>query len=284
MQALFQPMKIIDAHVHFVDLERPEGVVWPPSDSPYFSNFMPTDLVAEVADIELAGCVLVETSSRHSDNEWMLQFYVEEPLVLGEVANLDPVSKHFTDRLQRLAPRLGFKGLRLRPIEQYDLRSESLVDALSQLGDYKKTIELGATTTERLRQYARLAQTVPGATCILDHMGHPRINGGKPPAGWLAAIKEFAANENAYCKVSGLMSHAQGHERSQELDCYRPTLAALMDEFGQDRLLFGSNWPPARSAGTYPQVLGLLAKFFGLQGVLVRDKFFAENARRVYQL
>jgi L-fuconolactonase len=284
MQALSQPMKIIDAHVHFVDLERPEGVVWPSMDSPHYGNFMPCDLLAEAGGIELAGCVLVETSSRPGDNEWMLQLYEQETLVLGVVANLDPCSEHFTDRLQRLVLRPGFKGLRLRPIDKYDLRSEHLCDALSQLGNYKKTIELGATTTERLRQYARLARSVPTTTCILDHMGHPRINGGKPPAGWLAAIKEFAANENACCKVSGLMSHAQGHERSQELDLYRPTLAALMNEFGQDRLLFGSNWPPARSAGTYPQALGLLAEFFGLQGVLVRDKFFAENARRVYQL
>jgi predicted TIM-barrel fold metal-dependent hydrolase len=284
MQALSQPMKIIDAHVHFVDLERPEGVVWPSMDSPHYGNFMPCDLLAEAGDIELAGCVLVETSSRPSDNEWMLQLYEQEPLVLGVVANLDPILKHFNDRLQRLAPRPGFKGLRLRPIEHYDLRSEALVYALSQLGSYKKTIELGATTTERLKQYASLARSAPTTTCILDHMGHPRIDGGKPDAAWLEAMEEFAANENACCKVSGLMSLAQGHTQSHELDFYRPTLDLLLHAFGQDRLLFGSNWPPARTAGSYRQAVNLLEEFYSLQGATVRDKFFSANARRIYQL
>lgn len=277
-------MRVIDAHVHFIDLNRPEGVVWPSSDNPCCRNFMPADLGAEAGNTELDGCVLIETSSRPSDNEWMLQLCEQEPLILGVVANLNPESEHFSDRLQRLIPRKGFAGLRLRPIEQFDLQSSCLRENLQQLGVHGKTIELGATSFDRLHQFAQLACAIPNTICILDHFGHPSIDGFEPDPTWLDALKAFAANDNAVCKVSGLMSFAMEQPAPRELEYYQSVLGALYEAFGQERLMYGSNWPPARSAGSYLASFNLLKKFFEAMNDSAVEKFFSANACQIYRL
>lgn len=280
---MIHAMKIIDAHVHFVDLTRPEGVAWPATDSPLYRDFLPADLLEQCGK-SLQGCVLVETSSRPSDNEWMLQLAEQEPLVLGVVANLNPESAHFRDRLSRLLLRNKFMGLRIRPIEQFDLNSRSLAENLEYLGLHGKTIELGATTTDRLNQYARLAASIPGTRCILDHLGHPDIDGAEPGRAWLAAMAAFAAQGNTYCKVSGLMGFARHRPGSADLSFYKPVLECLYALFGPDRLVYGSNWPPAIEAGSYQQGLDLLLGFFADKGQPIVEKFLSSNAHNLYCL
>jgi predicted TIM-barrel fold metal-dependent hydrolase len=277
-------MRIIDAHVHFIDLARDEGVVWPSTDSTCYSTFLPADLVAEAEAGMLAGCILVETSARPSDNEWMLQLCEQEPLILGVVANLNPESEHFSDRLQRLLQRTGFVGLRIRPIDQFDLQSARLAENLQQLGIHQKTVELGATSIERLHQFTHLAKGMPDTLCILDHLGHPAISGANPNPQWLAAIKAFARNDNAICKVSGMLGFALDQPASLILEYYRPHLDALFDQFGQERLVFGSNWPTARAAGSYQAALILLEQFFESKNDEAVESFFSGNAQQVYRL
>jgi L-fuconolactonase len=276
-------MNIIDSHVHFVDLGRSEGLVWPSVDSSNYQNFLAADLLAE-SDNLLTGCVLVETSPRPSDNEWMLQIAEQEPLVLGVVASLDPESQYFADRFSKLLGRDGLLGLRIRPIEQFDLRSTRLAENLELLGVHGKTIELGATSLDRLHQYADLAGAIPGTRCILDHLGHPRIDGKAADANWLDAIREFAARENTFCKVSGVMGLAEECPAPRALMYYLPILQELFNSFGPDRLMFGSNWPPARKASGYLDAFTMLQRFFTLQGDAAIQKFFATNAQNIYRL
>ncbi|MDZ4728878.1 MAG: amidohydrolase family protein [Xanthomonadales bacterium] len=277
-------MDILDAHVHFLDPARPEGLLWPPADSALFQEFMPIDLQTEAGDLTLAGCVLIETSHRANDNDWMLQLFDQSPLVLGVVANLDPESDEFSERLLKLLQHPGFCGLRIRPIEIYDLQSHQLRLNLQQLAGHSKTIELGATTTDRLHGYASLAKAIPGLRCILDHMGHPCMQTTRPRAEWLAAIQAFADQENTYCKLSGLMSFPSQCPAPSQLEFYLPWLEALFEFFGPDRLVYGSNWPAAKQAGSYYTQFSLLRSFFAAKGTLNAERFFAANARRVYRL
>lgn len=277
-------MDIIDAHVHFLDTARPEGLLWPPADSALFQEFMPGDLQTEAGDLTLAGCVLIETSNRANDNDWMLQLFDQSPLVLGVVANLDPESDEFSERLLKLLQHPGFCGLRIRPIDSYDLESQQLRRNLQQLAEHGKTIELGAITVDRLHDYANLAMAIPGLRCILDHMGHPAMHAARPEAEWLAAIQAFSDQENTYCKLSGLMSFPIQCPAPSQLEFYLPWLEALFDFFGPDRLVYGSNWPPAKLAGSYYTQFSLLRSFFAAKGKTAAAGFFSGNARRLYRL
>jgi len=256
-------MHLLDSHVHVVDLSRPEGVVWPAVDSPLYRNASLEDLAALYSGAGLSGCIVVETSRRDVDDDWLVTLASEQPLVSGVVLNLRPDKPGFAERLDRALESDRFVGIRLRPIADYDLLSRRLIDNLARMADAGKTVEFGAESAEQKRQFAALADRLPELRLILDHGGHPPGH-GEALAEWQKGIQEVAARANTAAKMTG------GDQ---------PVFDHLANAFGTDRLLYGSNWPVS-AATSMQQRLDTLHGFAGTDA----PAFFAANAERVYDL
>ena len=263
-------MKIIDSHVHFVDPARPEGVVWPASDSPLFRPLLPEDYVSASIASPDTGCILVETSRRPIDDDWLLHLAQSTDLIKGVVLNLQPDMPGFSSRLEAASLNDKFVGIRLRPIEYYDLCSLTLQKSLSLLNSQHKTIEFGAKTVKQKKVFASQARRHPGITWILDHGGHPPRN-GKPDADWLMGIREIANLPNAVAKVTPVGSNDAG---------FQPALDQLVECFGTERLLYGSNWPVCDSNHDITGQIQQLGQYFDAQA----SQFFYSNVKRVYRL
>lgn len=95
-----------------------------------------------------------------------------------------------------------------------------------------------------------LLDAVPEGSFVLDHAGKPDIAGGDP--GWAARIDDFAARPNVACKVSGLFTEAGPEWRRQPVDRH---VRAVVERFGPERSLFGSDWPVSTLATTYDDVV-----------------------------
>lgn len=95
-----------------------------------------------------------------------------------------------------------------------------------------------------------LLDAVPEGSFVLDHAGKPDIAGGDP--GWVSRIDDFAARPNVACKVSGLFTEAGPEWRRQPVDRY---VRAVVERFGPERSLFGSDWPVSTLATTYDDVV-----------------------------
>lgn len=98
---------------------------------------------------------------------------------------------------------------------------------------------------QQLPDVAVLADEVPGLTIVLDHLGKPAVgSSGEPvlPAAtsWDADVRRLATRPNVMCKLSGLPAQSGGEWTAEQLT---PFLDAVLDSFGPDRLLFGSDWP-----------------------------------------
>jgi L-fuconolactonase len=256
-------MKVVDSHVHFVDPERPEGLVWPAEDSPLNRQFLPVDRQRAASGYELYGCIAIETSRRPADDQWLLELAMTDPFISGVVLNLQPDKPGFESRLESASKYDAFVGIRLRPIEEYDLASPSLHRSFFLIEKVNKTIEFGAATCDAKHQFANIAKTFPGIRWILDHCGHPRFD-GPPDEDWLADMEKIAALPNVVTKVTGI---------EVGLECCRPTLQALKQMFGAERLIYGSNWPVS-----HLDAIPLLQEFFADDA----DAFFSRNARKVY--
>ena len=262
-------MNIIDSHLHFVDPSRPEGVVWPPVDSPLHRSASPDRLMTLYSGAALSGCVVVETSRRDLDDEWLMATAAKEPLVRGVVLNLRPDDGGFAERFDRALQSDRFVGIRLRPIADYDLSSRRLFDNLKRMAAAGKTVEFGASTAGQKRQFADLAGSLPELRLILDHGGHPPGDndaGDDAIAKWRGGIRQIAALGNTVCKMTG------GGRR---------VFDGLASAFGTDRLLYGSNWPVYE-----PTATGMQQRLDTLRGFAGSDApaFFADNAERVYGL
>ncbi len=278
-----QSMPLIDSHVHFYDPKRPEGITYPSKESPIYKRSFPNDLTEFAKPVQINGVILVEASLREIDDEWMLELASKDPLILGVVANLQPGEAGFEERLKKF---LGFpklKGIRLRPIANYDLGEFALRRRIGVLATSGLTFELGANSIDKLRDYIDLAAELSDLTCILNHFGHVLIDGLEPTGEWRELMSRFAALPNTLCKLTSLLEFTETRPPSLDPNFYAPILDFLFSEFGENRVIFGSNWPPISMVGSYQANLDLYQNYLDGKEA-TKNLFFYHNAERIYRL
>ncbi len=279
-------LRIIDTHTHFYDPGRPESVPWPPrNDQLLYRKMAPADYREAARPFPVAGTVVIEASPWLEDNQWLLDLAAKEPFIVGVVGNLSPGTESFTRHLDRFGANPLFRGIRIGGARlARGLDEDAFLQDLGRLAERDLALDLLASPT-MLEHAARLARQIPSLRLIIDHVANVRIDGEAPPGAWLAGIRAVAKHPNAFCKVSGLVEGTgkrDGHAPG-ETGFYRPVLHAVWDLFGEDRLLYGSNWPVCTRFADLATVQGIVADYFGANGRDVADKFFWRNSRKAYK-
>jgi len=244
---------------------------------------MPKDLRDAASGFSLGGAVAIEASPRLADTEDLMRLADSVPFLLGVVGNLRPDLDGFAARLKAALSRVKFLGIRLRPIDSFDLSSLALIRNLAMLAAAGKSLELGTPRIEQLEALPALLKRLPDVRFILDHAGHPSINPDRVDARWLKAIRAVARFPGSYCKISNLIRPVGVASNPPDLAFYRSHLDALWQCFGAERMIFGSNWPVCTEYGGYAPQIQLLQDF--LEG---RDQgaglFFSANVCSAYRL
>ncbi|MEU0835453.1 amidohydrolase family protein, partial [Streptomyces sp. NPDC005969] len=127
----------------------------------------------------------------------------------------------------------------------------------------------------------RAAAAVPELTFVLDHLGKPPIASGEREP-WSAQVRELAAGPNTVCKLSGMVTEADG--RSWTVDDLRPYADTVVETFGPRRLMFGSDWPVCTLAATYGDVVDSTGALTATLSEPERSAVWSGTARRVYRM
>ena len=137
---------------------------------------------------------------------------------------------------------------------------------------------------EALSILPTLVEHTPEMRIVINHIAGARISEQPPEAAWVSAIREVARYPNIYCKVSGLAEHTGQIPAPTDVAYYTPTIDVLWDAFGEDRLIYGSNWPVSERFAPYAVVQQIVNDYFSAKGDAVKAKFFWQNATAAYQL
>jgi len=274
--------EVIDTHTHFWDVGRPT----PPGRAKAvpFSNglsVLPEEYAAAAARAGVTGTVVVEASGWVEDNAWVLDQAHRNPIIVGVVGNLSEVmgTPRFAETLARLSADRLFRGIRLQKAE--DLARPEWQEDLKALAAKGLAVDLNAGGIAALDAVAANAGRFPTLKIVLDHAAY--IDFGKPPSDdWIRAFERAAAAPNVVCKVSRFQEQAGPKPAPASLDAYRPVLDALWRIFGEDRLIFGSNWPLSESAGSLSDAVAIVRAYFDGKGAAASRKFFSGNAKAVY--
>ncbi|GAA0683635.1 amidohydrolase family protein [Kitasatospora atroaurantiaca] len=251
-----QPPVLIDAHHHLWDLaQRPQSWLDEPGLESIRRTFTPDDLRAtatqEVAGRRLHSTVVVQCIPDVPETEDLLALAAQEPLIDAVVGWVDLTSPGVGDDLDLLLAGPGGSYLRsLRSLVQGEPDLEWLQRAEVERGlaEVEKR-GLGydvLVRSHQLDQAAKLAERFPELPQVLDHAGKPDIAGGELGE-WERRLRRLAGHPQVVCKVSGLITEAD-HQNWTIADM-RPVWDVLLDAFGPDRLMFGSDWPVANLAG-----------------------------------
>lgn len=279
-------IRAIDAHTHFYDPTRPEGVPWPGKDDKrLYRPVLPKEFLEVAGKHGVVETVVVEASPWLEDNQWLLDLAAREKCIVGVVGRLDPASEAFARHWERFAKDPLFRGIRLNHDElRKGLEKPLFMQNLRLLLKHDRTLDVNGGP-DMPADVARLSQALPDLRVAINHAANLPIDGKRPPAGWLDGMRAAARGKNVFCKVSALVEGAQRQQLKvpTEPAFYRPVLDALWEIYGEDRLIYGSNWPVSENSAGYATVFGVVDGYFQGRSPTVREKFFRGNAKSAYQ-
>ncbi|MXY29430.1 amidohydrolase family protein, partial [Candidatus Poribacteria bacterium] len=216
------------------------------------------------------------------DNQWILDLAAEEPFIVGFVGHLEPTAD-FEDNLNRFSANPLFRGIRLGSGHLRTIGDPTFLASIEKLAAKELTLDL-LINPEALSILPTLVEHTPEMRIVINHIAGARISEQPPDAAWVSAIREVARYPNIYCKVSGLAEHTGQIPAPTDVAYYTPTVNVLWDAFGEDRLIYGSNWPVSERFAPYGVVQQIVNDYFSAKGDAVKAKFFWQNAKAAYQL
>lgn len=275
---------IIDTHTHFYDPSRPQGVPWPPKENAQlYRTVLPENLKPLAAPEGVVGTVVVEASRWPEDNQWILDLAAQDPFIVGFVGNVQPNQPAFGTELARLAENPLFRGIRVGGGFLADVEQGSFLDDMALLaeGDLSLDVLIGEASFAGLEI---LAGRLPQLRIVVNHVGNMPIDGASLAPAWVDRFRSAAAHPNVSMKVSGLLENSRLRPAPTDVAFYRPLLDCLWACFGEERLIFGSNWPVCEPAGSYATCVAIVRTYFGEKGAAASANYFWRNAQRVYKV
>ena len=175
-------------------------------------------------------------------------------LVQGVVGWVDMAAPDAPARIAALARDPLLKSL--RPMLQ-DITDDAWMLDPRLDPAFRALIELGLcfdalVQPRHLPFLLRLIERYPELPVVIDHGAKPRI-AERLIEPWAADIGAIARHTRAWCKLSGLVTEARPDWRAEDV---RPYVARLLEEFGPERLMWGSDWPVVNLAGGYKRWRG----------------------------
>ncbi|MDT0544827.1 MULTISPECIES: amidohydrolase family protein [Streptomyces] len=280
-------MPRIDAHHHLWDLARRDQP-WMdgPWADPIHRTFTLEDLEPHLGANGVDATVVVQSSSSHDETVELLAVAHASARVAGVVGWADLTDPALPDVLAALRAAPGgdrLVGLRHQVQDEPDrhwLARPDVRRGLAHLADADLAYDLLITPRE-LPAAIDAVRDLPGLRFVLDHAAKPPVaSGARDP--WDGELAALAALPNVVCKLSGLVTEAAWDSWLPEH--VLPYAEHVLDTFGPDRVLFGSDWPVCTLAATYDQVVDLADRATRRLTEAERAAVFGTSATRAYGL
>lgn len=277
----------IDAHQHYWDPRRGD-YGWLPPDDPVLSRvYGPAELAPELAAAGIDGTVLVQAAPSVAETDYLLDIAAATPSVAAVVGWIDFEDPGQLRHLERWRSHPKFAGVRpmIQDIPDVDWMLRDEVQwAYAALVDLDLTFDaLGFS--RHLENFLKVMQRHPKLRVVIDHAMKPQIrdhgSAGEEFAFWAEGMKRLAEETGACCKLSGLVTEAKAGWRNEDL---APYVAVILEAFGPDRVMWGSDWPVCRLRSDYARWHACAQALCGELPEADRAKIFGGTAARFYRL
>lgn len=280
------PAGAIDTHIHLFDPGRPGGIPWPPPDDPIRSKPTYPDRFRSVAGPHgVEAAIVVECSPRIEDNQWVLDVSANDPSVVGLVGFLDAGQPGFGAHLERFSRNPLFRGIRYGNLWGRSLADQMdnprFVEDMGLLAQAGLALDTANPDLKLLEAMLKLSDRLPALRMVVDHL--PKIQVPQADRNRFRRILQgFAARPQTYVKLSAVLLQRNGRV-SYDIADYRNTLDEIFGAFGEDRVLYGSDWPNSDPLGSYGQVIGIVREYYADKSAAAHEKYFRTNSEAAYR-
>jgi len=274
---------MIDAHHHLWRYQASEYGWIDGSMSVLKGDYLPEDLEPELKGAGVSGTVVVQARQSLEETRWLLKLAEEHSFIRGVVGWLDLRSPDLDMQLKEFASHSKLVGVRHvihdEPDDEFMLYP-GFRKGIARLEAHGLCYDL-LLFPRHLEGARVLVESLPAQRFVLDHLGKPEIKKGLLEP-WSGDLKALAAFPNVWCKLSGMVTEADW--RSWTYADLLPYMEMVLELFGPDRILVGSDWPVCRLAGEYSKVMQIVPEFIASLSLADQEKILFQNAIECYQL
>jgi predicted TIM-barrel fold metal-dependent hydrolase len=277
---------VIDSHIHLFDPFRPQGVPWPSKENKVlYQTALPARYRPIAQPLGIVGAIEVECSSWPDDNQWVLDVAAKEDIIVGTVGHLVPGTPEFRPSLDRLHQNPLFRGIRYnlgrQAGKEFD-RPEFIAD-LKALAEADLVLDTANPSVSLLADVVRVSDRVPNLRVVVDHL--PQMVPPAAPAArasYDASLKVLRERPQVFVKLSEVLRRVDGNIPTDP-EFYRPRLDEIVDVFGTDRVLYGSDWPNSDQWLPVPVGFNVVHEYFMGKGQLAAENYFWRNSVKCYK-
>lgn len=276
-------IEIVDSHAHFWDLKQLD-YPWLDQVPTIKQNFLTEDYQDQTKGMPISELVFVQSdcSANQSVNEvdFVTNLTSIEPRIKAIVAHnpIDNVSNAITG-LNELSRNPLVKGIRCMFDDSSRFLCTDSIQVLKMLPDYNYSFDV-CIKFDGVPTAIKMVEQCPDTRFIIDHLAKPSIKDGQFEE-FKTGLRQLAAFPNVSAKISGLITEAGAGWTANDLD---PYIAFSVEQFGFERLMFGSNWPVVLINGTFKDWYETIQKFMNSYSIEENNQFFNRTARSVYRI
>lgn len=282
------PVPIVDSHVHLWDPNRLR-IPWTDGHALLGTPYLLADYREHTAGLDVEGIVYLEVDAAPAvtlvEAKWVADLPNEGPPILG-IVPFAPVEfgervRAYLDVLVAIDPRI--KGVRRLYQAESDIDfcvRPDFIRGVQVLAEYGLSFDLGVRHVQ-LKNTITLVRACPDVSFVLDHIGKADIKAGLLDP-WRDEIRELASFPSVYCKLSGMTTEADLQHWT--LDDLRPYAEHVLTAFGEDRVMYGGDWPVSLQGTPYRRWVETVDAFVAGLSADAQRKVWNQNARRFYRL
>lgn len=276
---------IIDTHIHLFDPTRPQGAPYSGPPGVPVEPSLPPRYRKLATPLGIVGAVKVEASPWVEDNLWALEAAERDTIIVGVVGNLEPDKAEFAEMLDRYHKNQLFRGIRYGNLWGRDITKQAdnpaFIDGLKRLQQADLVLDTANPRVDLLQAIVRITDKIPDLRVVLDHVPslEPTTDTRKA---YDQALDLLQQRPSVFVKLSAVIHRIDGRV-STELAPYRDRVEELIGRFGENRIVFGSDWPNSDGVAPLDKVVGVVREFFQTRPRPVAEKYFWKNSLAAYK-
>lgn len=288
-RALPQKTPAIDTHIHLFDPGRPGGVPWPEkTDTALYKAALPDRFARIARPFGVVGAIVIEASPLASDNDWVLREAANHPIIVGMIGDLIPATPTYEKDLERLHANPLFLGIRYGNLWGrnlgVDAQKPGFLPGLKLLAEKGLVLDSANPDPGLIRAIADVADHIPELRIVIDHLpSAPVPTEAAARNEYWSLLKHLAGNKNIFAKLSEVVLARSEQPAPVPPNFDHDRLQQLWEIFGEDHVLYASDWPNSDHHATYEETFSILSDFVEPKGRVAAEKFFWKNSVAAYR-
>lgn len=272
----------IDSHQHFWE-HNTSDYVWMSEEHEILKrDFLPKDMIPLLDACNIDGTIAVQARQMVKETDFLLELAAEHNMIKGVVGWIplcDASAGSYLEKYAKHEKIVGFRHVLHDEADDMFILRPDFNAGIKELSRYPLCYDL-LIFEKHLPQTIQFADMHPELSMVVDHIAKPRIRKSEFDRSWAVNIRELARRPHVCCKLSGMVTEVR--DDSWNVESLKPYFDIVLDAFGPDRLMFGSDWPVCLLRSNYSKWVDTVSNLISPLASSEQAAIMGENASRIY--